>query len=491
MRGARIVLGALALIGVDPGRARAACPWGWPIGDAEGSPAPAADNHPVGGMNLPQYGSHLGADFWSGGGCTDLGRTVWAVADGEIVEIVDGLGSYLDVVVVRHEDAGVGTVYAMYGHIARDEALAEGDLVGYRQPLGTIADVLAYFSPCHLHFELLNENAFAQGPFCNGCANAGYHVSPGYDQQAGVVAGVTPSGDPYLEVVDGIADNRWYLVDEFIEARVGQDCGDCGDGTCNGGESFEQCPQDCDPCAWIGPTGATLDESGACFSYGGDPMYWYVQTDAGHDGTLRWTHTTDSELVDNYGVWSFAFEEAGEYRVEAWIDDAYGRSTMAAYQLTHAGGGETVVLDQDAASGWAELGTFAFAQGGGQSLRLDDNTGEPFADMVRLTFDAVRLTRIGGGGTGSDEASASVGDASGGEVGSASADTMPDTLDGADELGTSAGDGPGLPPGMDRREGASGCGCASTPDAGDGAAGLVLLVLVRRRRATACSRRAR
>src|SRR5690606_262801 len=159
---------------------------------------PLGDHHPVNGNNLPQYGAHLGADFWSGGGCTDYGRPVYAVADGQIVEIVDNLGSYLDVVVIRHSVDGIGNVYSMYGHIARDGGLSEGQNISARTQIGQIDDVLAYFSPCHLHFELLNESAFQNGPFCNGCANAGFHVSPGYDRNQGVVLGSEPNtGDDY------------------------------------------------------------------------------------------------------------------------------------------------------------------------------------------------------------------------------------------------------------------------------------------------------
>ena len=435
----------------------AACPWGYPIGDAEGSPAPTADNHPVGGMNLPEYGSHLGADFWSGGGCTDLGRAVWAIADGEIVEIVDALGSYLDVVVVRHEDDDVGTVYAMYGHIARDDALAEGDAVSYRQPLGTIADVLAYFSPCHLHFELLNETAYQEGPFCNGCAAAGYHVSPGYDQQAGITPGAAPSGDPYIEVNDAIDGNWWYRVDEFLAARVGQACA---------------------PCPTIPPQGATLDESGACFSFGGDPAYWYVQNDAGWESTLRWTHTTDARMVDDFGVWSFDFAEAGDYLVEVYVDDAYGQSAMAAYDLSHDGVMETIVVDQGAASGWAALGVFAFAAGGEQSLRLDDNTGEPFANMVRLTFDAVRVTRQGGelDTSGGGDTSGGVGD-SGSESGNGDGASDSGGLDSGD----GSGGGPSLPPGASRPAGDGGCACDVSTPGGSAFFWLLLIVLGSRR----------
>ena len=51
-------------------------------------------------------------------------------------------------------------------------------------------------------------------------------------------------------------------------------------------------------------------------------------------------------------------------------------------------------LDQSAVDGWQSLGTFAFADGGSQWIRVADNTGEPLADKVQLAFDAVRVTRV-------------------------------------------------------------------------------------------------
>jgi hypothetical protein len=239
--------------------AAAACPWGFPVGEQADSPAPLADNHPVGGMNLPEYGTHLGGDYWSGGGCTDLGQPVYAVADGVVVEIVDDIGSYLDVVVIEHDDPDAGLVYSMYGHIARDPALVEGQAVALRQPIGTIADVLAYFSPCHLHFELLTEVAFDEGPFCNGCEAAGYHVSPGYDRQVGVEAGFGPGGDAWLEVVDAIDGNAWYLTDAFITARLDARCASCGDGVC---DPEEACPSDCD----VGESSSSSSDAGEASS---------------------------------------------------------------------------------------------------------------------------------------------------------------------------------------------------------------------------------
>jgi hypothetical protein len=43
------------------------------------------------------------------------------------------------------------------------------------------------------------------------------------------------------------------------------------------------------------------------------------------------------------------------------------------------------------------LDLVAFAAGAGQSVRLDDNTGEAFSDRLRLAFDALRVTPMGPG----------------------------------------------------------------------------------------------
>ncbi len=400
---------AFAAIFVPRGARAEACRFGYPVGPDPNDPTPFYDGHPVKGTNLyDQFGYHLGGDYWSGFGCTDLGAPVYAVADGTIVEIVDNLGSYLDVLVIRHDVPNVGNVYSMYGHIARDDGLSEGQAVSFRQQIGVIDDVTAYFTPCHVHFELLNETAYQQGPFCTGCENAGFHVSPGYDKKQGVTDGANQAGDPYIEVNDAIDGNWWYYTDEFIDARLDAVCEVCGNGTCEGAETPASCPQDCPVCPAIPPGGATLDEAGPCFEAFGTPQYWTVEQGVGYQGALRYTYTTDAPAVDNYGVWNLTFDQAGSYRLRIYSEPGYGMSTMAAYQVTHAGTTDVVVVDQTQGP-MIDLGVFDFASGGGQAVRLDDNTGEPYADMVRIVYDALFVEPLdpgpatggmtGGGGT--------------------------------------------------------------------------------------------
>ncbi|RMG99890.1 MAG: hypothetical protein D6705_01865 [Deltaproteobacteria bacterium] len=467
----------------------AACRFGYPVGVSPDSPSPHWNGHPVKGTNLPEYGYHLGGDYWNGSGCTAYMEPVYAVADGTVVEIVDNLGSYLDVVVIRHEVPGVGNVYSMYGHIARDPSLAEGQTVSFRQQIGYIDDVLQYFSPCHLHFELLSEVAYQQGPFCNGCENAGYHVSPGYDQNKGVTDGVNMVGDPYIEVNDGIDGNWWYYTDEFIDARLDATCGTCGDDTCDPDETYESCPQDCDPCQWIPPEGAILDESGACFDALGDPQWWYPEQGVGYADTLLYTHTTDSQVVDNYGIWHLYFQQGGEYRLRVHSEPGWGQSKQAAYQVTHAGGTDVVTVDQSKGP-IVDLGVFTFAAGGGQQVRLDDNTGEPWADKVQLVFDALYVepvdvpepttggTSATGGGsatsTSTTGASATTTSASGGDSAGAT---------GASAGGTgTAASGGALPPAYG--DDGAGCGCRTPRTGAPALAWLSVLAggLLRRRR---------
>ncbi|MEM6295719.1 MAG: peptidoglycan DD-metalloendopeptidase family protein [Myxococcota bacterium] len=477
---------ALAASCVAP-RLAHACAWAFPVGDGPASLAPLSNGHPVGGGNLPHLGVHLGADYWSGGGCTDFGETVYAAADGVVVEVVDGLGSYLDVVVIEHQDPAVGTVYTMYGHIARNPEITEGVSVDVRQPIGEIDDVLAYFSPCHLHFEILSAEAYGQGPFCNGCAGAGYSVSPGYDQGVGVTNGQESSGDAWIEVNDAIAGNRWYETDAFIQARLDATCGSCGDGACDIGETFETCAADCDPCGTLPPLGGVVDDTDACFFLGGDPQWWH-DADVGHGGSHRFTHTTDSALIDNFGIWTLAFADAGSYQVEVYVEPGAADSVQARYAIEHAGGVAEPVVSQ-AAGGWLDLGTFEMAAETAYTVRLDDNTGEPFSGMTRLAFDAVRATRLDPpmGSTGGDDGSPTTSSGDDGPA-TSNADTTGADADAdaggdvetTDDTATSGSEG-GDPPefGQPGASLPSGCRTNQPPT---WPAALILLTLLTRRR---------
>ncbi len=161
------------------------------------------------------------------------------------------------------------------------------------------------------------------------------------------------------------------------------------------------------PCGTIGYAGAVIDDGDACFEPGGPAASLRDVRDAGLDGDLVWTHTTDDTAEANYGQWHLDFEQAGRYRVEVYTDTAYAQSKQATYVVQHGAASDEVIVDQTAVDGWQTLGELDFEAGGEQWVHLADNTGEPLADNVQLVFDAVRVTRVEtddtGSGSGSDD----------------------------------------------------------------------------------------
>jgi lysozyme len=168
----------------------------------------------------------------------------------------------------------------------------------------------------------------------------------------------------------------------------------CGDGFCTGGETNADCPSDCPVCENVPADGRIIDDTDLCFTAGGPAPGIRRVSDAGYGGNLTWTHTTDLATAENFGQWSFTFDAAGTYRVEVYTAAAYAQSKMAHYVVAHGGTSDTVTIDQTAVDGWQTIGEYSFAQGGAQSLRVDDNTGEAESTNTQLVFDAVRLTRI-------------------------------------------------------------------------------------------------
>ena len=286
--------------------------------------------------------------------------------------------------VILQHDLGDGHVYhTIYCHLdAIDSGVKEGGMVSAGQLLGTLGQSClgqlscGSFSTPHLHWAIHRDSSV--GGSGTGGSYGGNAVVP--------------------EPFDGAED---LFQGQVITSSNSSDP-KCGDGFCNGDETPENCPQDCPICALIPPTGRVVEESESlCFTQFGTPKYWTKES-AGHGGSLLWTTATDDAKPDNYGVWSFDFQQAGDYTLEIYTDAGFGQSKQARYQIEHDGDQDENVVDQSAVDGWQTLGTFYFAAGGGQQLRLDDNTGEPLSQKRKLAFDAVRLTGMGNsGGSGS------------------------------------------------------------------------------------------
>ncbi|MEJ7734319.1 MAG: hypothetical protein WKG00_34630 [Polyangiaceae bacterium] len=184
-------------------------------------------------------------------------------------------------------------------------------------------------------------------------------------------------------------------------------------------------------CAPIGSKQAVLEETDPCFVKGGPLPFWRVGI-GGESNLHVWTGTTDNADPANFAQWMLQFDHPGEYKLEVAVHS--GTSTQARYLVEHAGMTDEVVIDQAAADGFVELGTFDFAASGSQRVHLGDNTGE--AGGEKLVADALRVTPLdisggGGGGEGAGgdpggEGGDGVGHFSGGvEGGCATAPAMP------------------------------------------------------------------
>jgi GH25 family lysozyme M1 (1,4-beta-N-acetylmuramidase) len=165
----------------------------------------------------------------------------------------------------------------------------------------------------------------------------------------------------------------------------------CGDGVCGGAESSDSCFLDCPPCAVIPPDGKNFDNGDACYQLHGPGEYWREDAAKGHGGSLVWTESTKS-TVYNFATVDLFVEEAGTYDIHVYVHKGFGTAKAAKYQVTAGGTTQTVTLDQSQGDGWTMLGSFDFAEGGGQLVKLEDKTGT--ADQ-KLLFDAIRVVPEG------------------------------------------------------------------------------------------------
>lgn len=120
-------------------------------------------------------------------------------------------------------------------------------------------------------------------------------------------------------------------------------------------------------------------------------MWLYRDLLRGINGHM-WYTTAKAGSVDTCSVtWTPVLPQDGVYEVLAYIP--VSKATAAPYQITHANGTQTVVIDQKSFSeAWASLGVFPFTAAGGASVTLGDAGSIPGQDMI---FDAVRWSYRG------------------------------------------------------------------------------------------------
>jgi murein DD-endopeptidase MepM/ murein hydrolase activator NlpD len=106
--------------------------------------------------NSDTGGYHPGEDWnGDGGGSSDVGTPVYAMAGGTVVAIKDKVftsGDYGSGIVIEHTLPNDKKIYSVYVHIDITSGLNVGDFVGQGDRIGTIANITSL--PPHLHFEI-------------------------------------------------------------------------------------------------------------------------------------------------------------------------------------------------------------------------------------------------------------------------------------------------------------------------------------------------
>lgn len=119
---------------------------------------------------------HLGED-WNGlgGGDSDLGDPVFAIADGKVLRTEHAGPGWGNVVMIDHTISQSGqkmTVVALYGHLQSVD-VQPGDMVKARHRIGTIGNADGRYL-AHLHLELRDDPSLDIG------GGYGYAKSKGY-----------------------------------------------------------------------------------------------------------------------------------------------------------------------------------------------------------------------------------------------------------------------------------------------------------------------
>ena len=100
---------------------------------------------------------HLGEDWnKNSGGNTDCGEPVYAIANGKVTYAEDAGIGWGNVVIVTHSLPDGKKIQSLYGHV--QEILRADGNVKKREQIGKIGGANGRY-PCHLHFEIREENS--------------------------------------------------------------------------------------------------------------------------------------------------------------------------------------------------------------------------------------------------------------------------------------------------------------------------------------------
>lgn len=106
---------------------------------------------------------HLGIDVWA-----SAGHEIFSPLDGVVHSFQDnaGFGNYGPTLILKHQLAEEHTFFSLYGHLAHQSVLTEGDSVSAGQKIAVLgAPPTNGDWPPHLHFQLMTDVPSGVGDF--------------------------------------------------------------------------------------------------------------------------------------------------------------------------------------------------------------------------------------------------------------------------------------------------------------------------------------
>lgn len=288
---------------------------------------------------------HTGEDWnGTGGGDTDLGDPVYAVAHGRVVASGHYTPSWGNIVLIEHRLPDGYLVWSQYAHV-RDRFVAAGDIVSRGQQIGTIGKGDQDRWPAHLHFEIRTQDIPPDVWFPN-VRNKEW-VMNNYTQPTAFINSHLAGASVYKP-----APVKQEIV---VDSENG------------------------DPAAGV-------------FTKAQSPHWWSAPR--GFRGSTLWTYASRDQ-EECWGEWRPNLPEAGRYEVFAFMPRENATTCSARYQVNYSGGQKQVVVDQSPYfDQWVSLGVYPFEAGNNGFLRLSDVTGESWGLRRQIAFDAAKWAQV-------------------------------------------------------------------------------------------------
>lgn len=294
---------------------------------------------------------HTGEDWnGKGGGDTDLGDPIYAVAHGRVVEFGYYVPSWGNIVLIEHALPNDTRVWSQYAHLNQIMVQQVGQTVRRGDQIGTMGKGEKTAAKprgrwiAHLHFEIRKNKLpiDAWRPYVSSREQvlANYYTPTAF---------INEHRPQSIEFASGIGKRPEVIVDApQADAEMG---------------TFRKADVD----------------------------HWYTAP-YGYHGSMLWTYAA-SETEANWAEWHPNLPSAGQWEVWVYIPERNATSTKARYQIFHADGMTETFVDQSKyLNQWVRLGKYRFEPGQGH-VRLSDLTGERKRGTM-VGFDTVRWVKI-------------------------------------------------------------------------------------------------